>query len=99
MAIDYRSELRRPLTLGLLALLVVAIILAIVQVRNASRYRDQIRQLRTTEASLRSEMEQQRRAGGTLADLQTKVAAQQQQAAQTQQALTQAQTQATAAQE
>src|SRR5215204_1316137 len=99
MAIDFRSELRRSITLGLLAVAVVAVMVAIVQSGNASDNRSEVHQLRGTETSLRSELEQQRRAAGTLAELQSKVAAAQQQASQSQQALSQAQGQATAAQQ
>ncbi|MDP8920172.1 MAG: hypothetical protein M3O00_15040, partial [Pseudomonadota bacterium] len=79
MAIDYRSELRRPTTLGLLALALAGWLLAVVLLfGQATQRREQERQLgllRTSESDVRRQLEQQRAAAGTLAELQTSAAA------------------------
>ncbi|HEY7382533.1 MAG TPA: hypothetical protein VH743_02600 [Beijerinckiaceae bacterium] len=103
MAVDYRAELRRPVALGLLAAAVLGwlllVIVAVTQTRKASNYRRDLEEQRTSLAATRAELDQQRQTSGTLKDLQTKIAAAQQQAAQTEQARAQAQAQAAAAQQ
>src|SRR5215212_4731465 len=99
MPIDYRAELRRPVSLGLLALAVVAIIVAIIQYRRAIDNRREARQLRATEVSIRSELDQQHRANGTLAEVQAKITGAQQELSKIGETRAQAQTQASAAQQ
>src|SRR3712207_889934 len=76
MAIDFRSELRRPTTLGLLALALAGWLLAVILLfGQAGQRREQERQLgllRASESDVRRQLEQQRSAAGTLADLQTR---------------------------
>src|SRR5687768_11405689 len=83
MGIDYRSELRRPTTLGLLALALAGWLLAVFLLFGQSgQRREQERQLglvRASEGEARRQLEQQRAAAGTLADLQARAAAAQRQ--------------------
>ena len=52
MALDYRSELRRPVTLGLLALAAVGWLITVVLLSSrAEDQRDHRRQVRTLQAS------------------------------------------------
>jgi hypothetical protein len=79
MAIDLRSELRRPVSLALAGLALVGWILFLIVLvslsQENSQARDQVVQLQTSEARLRGELETQRRASGSLADLQARITA------------------------
>src|SRR5215210_215837 len=83
MPIDYRSEMKRPvsLALGALAVLgwILAGVIAIHQARKADERHHEIRQLTVSQNSARAEAEQLRRANGNLAELQSRIAAAQQQ--------------------
>jgi chromosome segregation ATPase len=77
--IDYRSELRRPVSLALLGLAVlgwiVAARLAWVHSESGHDHRRQVSLLTAAETSARTEVEQLRQASGTLAEAQGKIAA------------------------
>jgi hypothetical protein len=79
MAIDYRSELRRPTPLGLLALALVGWLVVVVLLMGLANQRDeqelQLGLLRTSEGETRRQLDQQRAASGTLAELQARTAA------------------------
>src|SRR5688572_1325447 len=75
VTIDYRSELRRPITLALLAALVLALVVAIYQHRRATENREQTRRVLAAEATVRSELERHQRASGALGEVQAKIAA------------------------
>jgi chromosome segregation ATPase len=74
MNIDWKTELTRPVTLVLAALALVGWIIAISQFSAKSSLRasadSQIGALTATRQQLTSELDQQRQASGTLADLQ-----------------------------
>src|SRR5215207_9479892 len=97
MALDYRSELRRPVTLGLMALAAVGWLLTLMllayRAEDKRDYRSQVRTLQASEAEVRGQLAEQTSASGTLSDLQASIAAAQQQAAQANQARDQAQAQ------
>jgi len=98
VALDYRSEIKRPVSLALVALAVlgwiVAGVVVIQQTRKAHERRHEIRQLTISQSSARAEAEQLRRANGDLAALQSRMAAAQQQASRAEQASTEAEAQA-----
>ena len=97
MAINYRSDMTRPLTLGLIGLAVVGwlltFLLFIYRSEDHRDHRRQVRMLQANEAEVRTQLAQQTSASGTLSDLQARIAAAQQQAAQASQAREQAQAQ------
>ena len=89
MPVDYRAELKRPLPLTLLVLALLGWIVAIgvwvTYSRNSTALRREVRQLAIREGTTRSELDALRRAGGSLSDLQAKLAAAQQQVTQLEQ--------------
>src|SRR5215210_2758578 len=97
MAINYRSDMTRPLTLGLIGLDVVGwlltLLLFIYRAEDHRDHRRQVRMLQANEAEVRTQLAQQTSASGTLSDLQASIAAAQQQAAQASQAREQTQAQ------
>ena len=74
----YRSELKRPLPLTLLVLALLGWIVAIgvwvTYSRNSTALRREVRQLAIREGNTRSELDALRRAGGSLSDVQAKLA-------------------------
>jgi uncharacterized protein HemX len=97
MPIDYRSELKRPVTLVLAGAAILGWLLALGLGLSSS---DQLQQARTettrlqqAQVTLQRQLDEQQRAGGTLADLQAKVAGAEQQLAQITQTQEQAQAQ------
>src|SRR5215213_7592465 len=88
---------QRPLTLGLIGLAVVSwlitFLLFIYRAEDQRDHRRQVRMLQANEAEVRTQLAQQTSASGTLSDLQARIAAAQQQAAQASQAREQAQAQ------
>src|SRR5687768_1723191 len=103
MAIDYRSEVKRPLTLILLSAAVLGWLLALSIWFSSSRQLHESRadtaRLQQAEVALRGQLDQQQRIGGTLADLEVRIADAQRQVAQLNQAREQAQTQLATTQE
>jgi len=97
MALDYRSELRRPVTLGLIAVAAVGWLITVVLLSSRAEdqrdHRRQVRLLQANEAEARAQLAQQTSASGTLSDLQARITAAQQQAAQASQAREQTQAQ------
>src|SRR5215211_9459024 len=97
MAINYRSDITRPLTLGLIGLAVVSwlitFLLFIYRAEDQRDHRRQVRMMQATEAEVRGQLAQQTSASSTLADLQASIAAAQQQAAHASQVRDQAQAQ------
>jgi len=97
MALDYRSELRRPVTLGLLAVAAVGWLITVVLLSSRAEdqrdHRRQVRMLQANEAEVRGQLAQQTSASGALSELQARITAAQQQAAQASQAREQAQAQ------
>ena len=77
MAIDYRSELRRPLPFSLAVIAAVLLIWLVVASIAGARQRTardhRIQDLETQQTSLRGELDSQRQATGTLAALNTKI--------------------------
>ncbi len=96
MAIDYRSELRRPVSLALLAVAALGwIALAVLAWNSSERARDDRRRislLTVAETNSRGELEKQRQTSGTLAELQAKTTAAQGALAQAEQSQTEART-------
>src|SRR5829696_4991243 len=103
MPIDYRSELRRPFSLVLAGAAVLGWLVALaLWLSYSSRLeasRAEASRLQQTEVAARSQLDEQRRTAGTLADLQTKTAAAQRELAQLNQAREQTQAQLTALQQ
>src|SRR5687768_3277048 len=97
MATDYRAELGRPVTLGLVGLaavfLIIIVALLIARADNQRDHQRQVRGLQASESERRVQLAQQTSAAGTLTELQTRIAAAQQQATQASQAREQAQAQ------
>ena len=97
MAINARSDMTRPLTLGLIGLAVVSwlitFLLFIYRAEDRRDNRRQVRMIQANEAEVRTQLAQQTSASGTLSDLQASIAAAQQQAVQASQARDQAQAQ------
>ena len=94
--IDFRFEMRRPLSIVLFGLAVLGWIvvarLAWLHFESEHDYRRQGRLLTIAEATSRAELEQLRRNGGTLAELEGKIAAAQRNLQQLEQSRTEAQT-------
>src|SRR3954462_6332296 len=84
MAINARSDMTRPLTLGLIGLAVgswlITFLLFIYRAQDQRDHRRQVRMLQANEAEVRTQFAQQTSASGTLSDLQARIAAAQQQA-------------------
>ncbi|MCJ2079710.1 chromosome partitioning protein ParA [Methylobacterium sp. J-090] len=82
MAIDYRSELRRPLSFSLAVfagvLLVWLVVASIAGARQRTARDHRIQDLETRQSALQNDLDQQRATAGTLAALQTKIASAQQ---------------------
>src|SRR5215207_11209678 len=97
MAIHARSDMTRPLTLGLIGLAVaswlITFLLFIYRAEDQRDHSRQVRMMQANEAEVRAQLAQQTSASGTLSDLQASIAAAQQQAAQASQARDQAQAQ------
>ena len=78
MDIDWRTEAKRPVTLGLAALALIGWVVAISQISSKSALlastSAQIGSVTNERQQLATELDQQRRASGTLADLQQKIA-------------------------
>src|SRR5215217_3947138 len=85
MAINTRSDMTRPLTLGLIGLVVlswlITFLLFIYRAEDQRDHRRQVRMLQANEAEVRGQLAQQTSASGSLSDLQASIAAAQQQAA------------------
>ena len=83
MAIDYRSELRRPLPFSLAVvtgvLLFWLVVASIAGVRQRSARDHRIHDLEARQAGLQVDLDQQRASAGTLASLQAKIASAQEQ--------------------
>src|SRR5690349_991318 len=79
MAINARSDMTRPLTLGLVGLAVVSwlitFLLFIYRAEDQRDHRRQVRMLQANEAELRTQLTQQTSASSTLSDLQVRIAA------------------------
>src|SRR4051812_25005243 len=79
MAINARSDMTRPLTLGLIGLAVVSwlitFLLFIYRAEDQRDHRRQVRMLQANEAEVRTQLTQQTSASGTLSDLQARIAA------------------------
>ena len=90
MPIDYRSELKRPVPLGLAGAAILGWLLALgVGLSSSDQQQEaetEIIRLQQAEATLRRQLDEQQRTGGTLAELQTRVAGAEQQLAQITQA-------------
>src|SRR3954470_12718400 len=90
MAINYRADMTRPLTLGLIGLAITGwlftFLLFIYRAEDQRDHRRQVRMLQTNEAEVRTQLAQQTSASGTLSDLEARIAAAQQQAVQASQA-------------
>jgi predicted nucleic acid-binding Zn-ribbon protein len=86
MAIDYRSELRRPLPFSLAViaavLLLWLIVASIAGARQKTARDHRIQDLETHQVTLRNDLDQQRHLAGTLTALQAKIAAAETQASQ-----------------
>src|SRR5688572_28858265 len=99
MPIDYRSELKRPLSLALAGAAILGWLLALgVGLSSSDQQQEaqtEITRVQQAEATLRRQLDEQQRTGGTLADLQAKVVGAEQQLAQITQAREQAQTELT----
>ena len=97
MPIDLRSELQRPIAIALAGVALVGWLLFLIVLVNLSQEnrqaRDQVVQLQSSETRLRSELESQRRAAGSLADLQARIAAADQTSSQASRARDEAQAQ------
>ena len=90
MAFDYRSELNRPLSLALAGVAILGWLLALSLGLSSSAQLQQAQaettRLQQAEATLRRQFDEQQRTGGTLADLQARIAGAEQQLAQVTQA-------------
>ena len=79
MALDTRSELRRPIPLTLAiataVLLAILIVMAIRHSRERKGYEHQVSTLQNDKTAIQNELARQRAMTGTLTDLQTKIAA------------------------
>src|SRR5690349_1747148 len=77
MALDYRSELKRPVVLTLAGVAILGWLLALGLGLSSSDQLQQARaettRLQQTEATLRQHLDEQQRAAGSLADLQTRL--------------------------
>jgi hypothetical protein len=86
MAIDYRSELRRPLPFSLAViaavLLLWLIVASIAGARQKTARDHRIQDLETHQVTLGNDLDQQRHLAGTLTALQAKIAAAETQASQ-----------------
>jgi septal ring factor EnvC (AmiA/AmiB activator) len=97
MPVDYRSEIKRPVSLALAGAAILGWLLALGVGLSSSDQRQEaqteITRLQQAEATLRQQLDEQQRTGGTLADLQARVAGAEQQLTQITQAREQAQAQ------
>src|SRR5215213_3894152 len=95
MPVDYRSELRRPFSLVLAGVAILGWILALgLWLSYSNRLqssRAEASRLQQTEVAVRTQLEEQQRTAGTLANVQTKLADAQRELAQVNQARDQAQ--------
>ncbi|MCJ2096521.1 chromosome partitioning protein ParA, partial [Methylobacterium sp. J-072] len=95
MAIDVRSELRRPITLSFAVvaavLLVWLLVVTVVHAKHRRAFEQQMSSLQTEQANLQNELAQQRLATGTLSALQAKIATTEQQGRQANQDIEQVQ--------
>src|SRR5215213_237231 len=82
MAIHARSDMTRPLTLGLIGLAITGwlftFLLFIYRAEDQRDHRRQVRMMQANEAEVRGQLAQQTSASGTLSDLQASIAAAQQ---------------------
>ena len=103
MAIDYRSELRRPLSLVLAGIAVLGWILPLsLWLSYSNRLqasRAEAARLQQAEVAVREQLDEQRRTAGSLTDLQAKVADAQRELGQLNQAREQVQVQITGLQQ
>ncbi|TXM88620.1 chromosome partitioning protein ParA, partial [Methylobacterium sp. WL122] len=100
MAIDYRSELRRPLPFSLAVaaavLLVWLVVASIAGARQRGARDHRIAELQTQQTALRADLDRQVSTAGTLSALQAKIATARQQDQQATQAAEQAKSRAEA---
>src|SRR3954447_25481721 len=79
MAIDVRSELRRPVTLALAAiaalLLVVTIIQAVTRSRDCREHQEQVTTLLQIQGGIRSELDRLKALAGTATEVQSRIVA------------------------
>src|SRR6195952_2795467 len=98
MAIDVRSELRRPVTLALAALagllLIATIIQAVTRAQERREHQEQVTTLLQIQGGIRSELDQLKALAGTTTELQARIITGEKQIQETNQtaALTKAQT-------
>ena len=97
MALDLRSELRRPISLGLAVatavLLLIVVIMAVRHSKERRGYEQQLSTLQNEKAGAQNELARQRVMTGTLTELQAKITDSEKQGQQANQVIQQAQDQ------